>query len=241
MSADVDGENPSDVVLALAQGRELRPVWRNELGMVTWQIGVGAEREFVKDGWRHRFFEPETEAQRLRWLATFVEVPEVVDVGHTDTAQIWLRTRGLPGDSAVAPHHVARADVIVPALGAALRRFHDRVPVASCPFSWRIEDRLDAQLVAPALNDSPAEDDLVVCHGDACNPNFLFDEVGRFTGFVDVGSAGVGDRYADLAPAVLSLGWNFGPHWQDAFLAGYGLEDVDDDKLAWYQWFWEQG
>lgn len=241
MSRHVGNEAPSETVLALARGRAVRPVWRNELGMLTWQIGVGAEREFVKDGWLHRFFEPEAEAQRLRWLAAFVDVPEVIDIGVTDTAQIWLRTRGLPGDSAVAPHNIARAAVIVPALGEALRLFHDRVPVASCAFSWRIEDRVDAHLLPPELNNAPAEDDLVVCHGDACNPNFLFDETGRATGYVDVGSAGIADRYADLAPALLSLGWNFGPHWQDAFLAGYGLQEVDDGKLAWYQWFWEQG
>lgn len=236
---DVANAIPSDVVLTLANGRPVRAVWRNELGMLTWQIGDGDDREFVKDGWYHGEFEPHDDEARMRWLAAYVPVPEVIAVDTNDTAQIWLHTRGLPGDSAVAPHNVARAGVIVPALGAALRRFHDEVPVASCPFTWSIDDRVAGFLLPRDVDDAPPEDDLVVCHGDACSPNFLFDAAGDLTGYVDVGCAGVADRYADLAPALLSLGWNFGPFWDDVFLAAYGLTDVDADKLAWYQRFWQ--
>ena len=52
---------------------------------------------------------------------------------------------------------------------------------------------------APAL-------DLVVCHGDACNPNFLLADDGNFTGYVDLGGLGVADRWADLAVASRYLG-----------------------------------
>lgn len=66
--------------------------------------------------------------------------------------------------------------------------------------------------------------DPVVCHGDACNPNFLLDEAGHCVGYVDLGRLGVGDRWADLAPALLSLGWDFGEGWEPAFLDAYGVE-----------------
>ena len=79
--------------------------------------------------------------------------------------------------------------------------------------------------------------DAVVCHGDACNPNFLLDEAGRCVGYVDLGMLGVGDRWADLAPALLSLGWNYGEGWEPAFLEGYGIEQ-DAEKQAFYTWVW---
>ena len=54
---------------------------------------------------------------------------------------------------------------------------------------------------------------------------------------VDLGRLGVGDRWADLAPALLSLGWNSGPGWEDAFLAGYGIAR-DPAKLGFYTRLW---
>jgi kanamycin kinase len=79
--------------------------------------------------------------------------------------------------------------------------------------------------------------DAVVCHGDACNPNFLLDQTGHCVGYVDLGRLGVGDRWADLAPALLSLGWNFGEGWEPAFLDGYGIER-DAAKQEFYTWVW---
>ena len=87
------------------------------------------------------------------------------------------------------------------------------------------------------LGDVPPED-LVVCHGDACNPNFILDADGASLGYVDLGLCGVADRWADLAPALISLGWNYGPGWEPAFLAGYGI-DLDADKLSYYTRLWE--
>lgn len=86
--------------------------------------------------------------------------------------------------------------------------------------------------------------DAVVCHGDACSPNFLIDD-GRCTGYVDLGDLGIADRWADLAPAVLSLGWNFGglptaARHQTIFLDAYGI-DLDADKLDYYIRLWRLG
>lgn len=67
----------------------------------------------------------------------------------------------------------------------------------------------EAMAVPEALTRVP-ELDLAVCHGDACNPNFLFTDPATFVGCVDLGLSGVADRWADLAPAIMSLGWNFG-------------------------------
>lgn len=103
-------------------------------------------------------------------------------------------------------------------LGRALHTFHDAVPVDECP--WDGSDEGTARL-------EPGE--AVVCHGDACIPNLLLAEVdGRLepSGYVDVAACAVASRWADLAAATLSLGWNL-PGDAEAhtarFLTAYGI------------------
>jgi aminoglycoside 3'-phosphotransferase II len=73
-----------------------------------------------------------------------------------------------------------------------------------------------------------------VTHGDASLPNFLADASG-FTGFVDCGRIGVADRYQDLALTCWSLNHNgFGSQIPD-FLAAYGIDRPDEQKLRWYK------
>jgi kanamycin kinase len=77
-----------------------------------------------------------------------------------------------------------------------------------------------------------------VVHGDACAPNTLISDAGEWVGHVDFGDLAVGDRWADLAIASLSLDWNFGVgHQQDLFDA-YGVER-DEAKIIYYRALWE--
>jgi kanamycin kinase len=112
--------------------------------------------------------------------------------------------------------------VAVRAIGAGLRTLHDRLPVRSCPFDWSVAGRL-AKLTPAArtrLGEPPPIDRPVVCHGDACSPNTLIDDDGRCCGHADFGELGVADRWADLAVAALSLGWNYpGRAWDAEFFA----------------------
>ncbi|PQM49656.1 Aminoglycoside 3'-phosphotransferase [Mycobacterium talmoniae] len=80
----------------------------------------------------------------------------------------------------------------------------------------------------------------MVCHGDACAPNTLLDEDGRCCGHVDLGELGVADRWADLAVATLSLGWNYPGQWQDDFFTAYGVEP-DPVRIGYYRRLWNAG
>jgi len=231
----LDGVEVPAVVAVLAGGRDVVPVWRNEIGGVTFAIADGAE--YVKIGPAHREFAPADEAQRLAWLAGYVRVPTVIGLGAESDGSVWLHTSGLPGTSAVLGEWLTKPESVVPELGRALRAFHDGVPVDGCPWTWSLAERLAVKGGLDMLGDPPLED-LVVCHGDACNPNFILDATGRALGYVDLGLCGVADRWADLAPALLSLGWNFGPGWEPAFLDGYGIEP-NPAKLVFYTRLWE--
>ncbi|HWJ63560.1 MAG TPA: phosphotransferase [Acidimicrobiales bacterium] len=79
--------------------------------------------------------------------------------------------------------------------------------------------------------------DQVVTHGDPCQPNLLLAPTsGGFVlvGLVDLGRLAVTDRFRDLAIAARSLDQNLGPDAAAAFLAAYGPEADDPDRLAWW-------
>jgi kanamycin kinase len=79
----------------------------------------------------------------------------------------------------------------------------------------------------------------VVCHGDACAPNTLVDDDGRSCGHVDFGQLGVADRWADLAVATLSLGWNYpGRDWEAEFFNAYGVQP-DPARIDYYRRLWQ--
>lgn len=231
----LDGIDAPPLVLALASGRPVTPVWRNEIGGVTYAIDGGAE--YVKYGPEHPEFDPPGEVARLRWVGAYVTCPRPIDHG-VDDGNLWMRTAGAPGTSAVLGGWRQRPEQVVPELGRALRRFHDDVPVTDCSWVWSVAQRLAGLTSDPSHLGGQSALDPVVCHGDACNPNFLLDDAGRCVGYVDLGRLGIADRWADLAPALLSLGWNFGPGWEDAFLDGYGIAP-DPAKQRFYTRLWE--
>lgn len=225
------------IVSEEAAGAPVRAVWRNEIGGTTWQLG-GPDADYLKVQPGHPKFDLRGELARLDWVQPYLPTPRVVSYGG-DGEMEWLRTRSLGGQNSVTEHNRARPEVVVPALGRALRRFHDVLPVRECPFAWEVEDRL-ASLATDEHPEVPPirRQDLVVCHGDACSPNFLLGDDGECVGYVDLGRLGVADRHADLAPAVLSLGWNYGPGWMLTFLKAYGLP-VDQQRLAFHSWLWQ--
>lgn len=58
-------------------------------------------------------------------------------------------------------------------------------------------------------------------------------------GNVDFGDPAVGDRWADLAIASLSLDGNFGEGHQDEFFATYEIEP-DLGRIRYYRALWHQ-
>jgi kanamycin kinase len=225
------------VVTELAGGDRLVPVWQNVLGGLTFRLdgedGRVRYTKWVTTGTPEIDFAGE--AERLRWLEGRVPVPRVLAQG-SDAEGAWLVTEGVPGRSAVDPRWVAEPAAAATAIGRGLRQLHDALPVDECPFDWSVERRLARS--DERLGEPPPIDRLVVCHGDACAPNTLLHDDGRFAAHVDLGSLGVADRWADLAVAAWSTEWNYGPGFDGHVYEGYRIEP-DPRRIAYYRLLWD--
>ena len=250
-------------VSQIARGRPVRLVWANEIGR-TFEVGNGTDRCFVKWSPLTAGTDLAAEAARMTWAAEYTPVPRVLAIGTNETAT-WLVTAPLPGCNAVEDKWTARPRTAVRAIGQGLRAMHDALPVESCPFSWMARDRADWAVRAaaegrfdpdagwepvdhyPSISEAveataniPPVDRLVVCHGDACAPNTLLTDDGRWSGHVDLGQLGVADRWADLAVATWSTEWNYGPGWEDELLTAYGVAP-DPERTRYYRLLWDFG
>jgi kanamycin kinase len=236
-------------------------VWKNTLGGITFEIGLGRDREFVKWVPAQSPIDLRREAGRLEWAVRLTPVPELVAQGNDDRGA-WIVTRALPGQSAVSHHWKAHPAVAVREIGRGLRALHDTLPVDECPFSWdakrrrqgahevRARGEIDPTRWHPVhqplsvddafarIDDTPPIDRLVVCHGDACAPNTLIGDDGNWSGHVDLGRLGIADRWADLAIATWSTEWNYGPGWQGTLLDAYGI-DPDPPRTQYYRLLWD--
>ena len=230
-------EIPS-AVTRVAAGDDVAVVWSNEDG-VTFEVGEGPRRRFVK--WRPRDtgLDLSPEVQRLEWAGQHISVPRVLSVGEDQEGR-WFVSTPLAGESAVSPRWQREPEAAVVTIGRGLRLMHDSLPVVSCPFSWSVQVRLaeiSDETVTESLAQAPPVDRLVVCHGDACAPNTILRDDGQLSGHVDLGSLGVADRWADLAVATMATTWNYGPGWEDRLLDAYGIAP-DPLRTEYYRTLW---
>lgn len=196
------------------------------------------------------------EAERLAWLDGRFPSARLIEHGSDDQAE-WLVTTALDGCDATATPLAADPGTLATLLGQHLRRLHDEIDAAECPFDASTTSlvaharrqveagRIDAadfqpihygmspeELLAHVEATVPDEpDDPVVTHGDFCLPNVVLDDDGRLSGVVDVGLVGVGDRYRDLGIGARSIAHNLGGTAVGAFVDGYGLDRPDLGRL----------
>ena len=234
-----------DKLAAAHQGWQWEMVWSHVSELNTWRLTHPDGRtRFLKLTAASWEVQAVDEAKRMRWLQLYSPVPHVIDHGEGDGLS-WLLTEGLPGRNAIDPGLLAEPAALVAALGRGLRRFHDGTPAAACPFRFtnefameRVRERVRTRDVTAAQLERleslrPATEDLVVCHGDPCLPNFLVED-GEVTGYVDLGDVSIADRWRDIAIALWSVTRNLGPGWEDVFLRAYGVER-DEARVAFYQ------
>jgi kanamycin kinase len=223
-------EQVPPVVVALAGDDVPELVWRNELGGLTFRIGG----RYVKWNPRRTGIDLERERRRLDWLVGRHPAPRVVEYNGDEEAE-WLVTEAVPGVLAVGDRWRARRPEAIRAIADGLRAIH-AIPIDAFPDGWTDEVWVGRQPESIGLR--PPILDPVMVHGDACAPNTQISLEGRWTGNVDFGDLAVGDRWADLAVASMSLDWNFGEGHQAELFEAYGIEP-DAERIRYYRALWD--
>jgi kanamycin kinase len=252
-----DGTPPPELA-RLAPGWSATFVYRLVPGVTTWRLTApeGGVERYAKVDSSGRWPTLRDEADRMVWAAPYLPVPHVVALEQFGDTWVLL-TDALPGRNAVDPSSRHDLVALVSALGRGLRAFHDAVGEEWCPFRFEVARALEhvarrvaAGDIAADLHEchahltptaalaelragAPETEDLVVCHGDPCPPNFLL-QGHTVTGYVDLGELGAADRWSDVAVGAWSVGWNYGTEFEPLYYESYGI-DPDPERIRFYR------
>lgn len=135
----------------------------------------------------------------------------------------YMVTKEAKGEDALAQQYLNNPEKLCEVLAEAMKYLHGRsiegVPASLCMETY-----------AKVENGNWLKQDTFI-HGDFCLPNVILDNW-KFSTFIDVGLAGVGDKHIDLYWVLWSLNYNLGTDkYTDYFLEMYGKEKVDMDIL----------
>lgn len=100
-----------------------------------------------------------------------------------------------------------------------------------CDLSYAPEFATAEEAYSLVLENAHLLKNEVLLHGDYCLPNVMLDDW-RFTGFIDVGNGGVGDRHVDLFWGAWTLGFNLKTdEYRARFFDAYGRDKISEDML----------
>ncbi|NPD87296.1 MAG: aminoglycoside 3'-phosphotransferase [Asgard group archaeon] len=101
-------------------------------------------------------------------------------------------------------------------------------------FDERWSDKTPEELFQEILKNKPRKYDYVFSHGDYCLPNVIVKNK-ELSGFIDWSFGGINDRYFDFAAVAWSIGYNLGGEWVKYFFEDYGLEEIDWNRMKFFQ------
>ncbi len=142
-------------------------------------------------------------------------------VSYISTDKDYMVTKSAKGEDAL--HYLDNPERLCECLAEAMNYLHSR-PIADIPVSGCMETYADS-----GKGNRLKQDTFI--HGDFCLPNVMLNDW-KFSSFIDVGLAGVGDRHIDIYWVLWSLNYNLGTDkYTDYFLELYGKEKVDREIL----------
>lgn len=167
----------------------------------------------------------------------------------------WLLTTKVPGEDCTHRQYLDDPLRLCDILGETLRSLHsldtvgcpvtdktadylaaaennyrtDKYDASLFPDNWGFASAEKAWAVIKAYDGALKSDTLL--HGDYCLPNIMLDDW-RFSGFIDLDSAGVGDRHVDLFWGAWTLYFNLKTDkYTERFLDAYGRDRIERELL----------
>ena len=178
---------------------------------------------------------------------------EVLFYGHNEYD--WMLSRAVRGEDCVFSRYLDDPKRLSSLIGEELRALHE-TDASDCPVKDRMGEYIslveenyrtgnyDSSHFPDSFGYSSADGAIsvfqggkgklkneVLIHGDYCLPNIMLDDW-NFSGFIDVGNGGIGDRHVDLFWGAWTLGFNLGTDvYRDRFFDAYGRDKIDEEKL----------
>lgn len=148
-------------------------------------------------------------------------------------AHDFLLVKAVQGECACCAKLLETPARLAKMLGETARMLHE-TPAADCPLD-NVNERALEMYARENGREYPGGAALLqkdaLVHADHCLPNVFYAD-GRFSGYIDLGDAGIGDRHLDLCCAVWSLGYNTKSRaWGAVFLDAYGRDRIDEERL----------
>lgn len=211
--------------------------------------------------------ESEHEYQVMEWLQNKLPVPSVLAYENTEDKNYLLMTK-VSGEMSCAEQYMRDPEQLVNLLAEALKMLWE-VDISDCTYKHGLDEKLqmakhnvqnnlvDMDNVEPEtfgengfespehllewLITNRQEEEFVFSHGDFCLPNIFFSDE-KISGYIDLGKAGVADRWQDIALCYRSLLHNFEGKYCDnnfpEFSADILFEKLDIvpnwDKIRYY-------
>ena len=196
----------------------------------------------------------EREARMTEYLHSLGLSAKVLHYG-TAGERDWLLTERIPGEDCTDPRYTADPKRLCDTTAGLLRALHE-TDGSACPVQDR--NRSYAEAVRKGFSGLHYEPELfrglwefpsfeeakraakegmpllkreVLLHGDYCLPNVILDGW-RFSGFIDVGNGGIGDRHIDVLWGIWTLNYNLGTTaYTGRFMDAYGRDRIEPEML----------
>ncbi len=195
--------------------------------------------------------ESDNEYNMMQWLQGRIKVPKILRFEEQDGKNYLLMTK-VPGEMLCEDRYLQNSEELAGILADGLLQLW-KVDVSKCPYCNNLDNKLkmvkynvDNNLVdldnveadtfgengfqnpenlLEGLIQNRPEEELVLSHGDYCLPNVFVND-GEISGFIDLGRAGVADKWQDIA-----LGYRSLQHNLSGRFGGKVYDDVDAEIL----------
>lgn len=195
------------------------------------------------------------EQQVIMWLQERLPVPRIKTILKENGLEYLLMTK-VKGEMASSSKSQANPISLVKALADGIKKLQS-IKIEECPFDCTIDYKLklakenieknevdmenwekDNVFSSPHelytyLLDNKPQEELVFSHGDYCLPN-VFIEGDKTTGLIDLGRAGIADKWQDIALCLRSLEHNFKSKVYNDLLFEYLKIEPNYDKIRYY-------
>ena len=167
----------------------------------------------------------------------------------------YLLSRKIRGEDGIHPDYLSEPERLCDTIASLLRELHE-MDGKGCPVQdrimtytetvtrgldkgnyepelfkgiWEFESFSDAKHAAE--EGMPLLKKEVLLHGDYCLPNVILDHW-KFSGYIDLGGGGIGDRHIDVVWGIWTLNYNLRTvEYTNRFLDVYGRDKIEAEKL----------